>query len=53
VFRSQYGVSDTGFLQAPGEPRAEGAFFDEETLALDELARGAAGVLVTSILEGF
>jgi hypothetical protein len=28
-------------------------FFDQETLALDEIARGAAGVVVTSILEGF
>jgi TolB-like protein len=41
IFRGQFEVSDTG---------AE--FFDEETLALDEIARGAAGVVVTSILEG-
>ncbi len=28
-------------------------FFDQETVALDSIARGAAGALVTSILEGF
>ena len=30
-----------------------GEFFDQETLALDDIAAGAADVLVTSILEGF
>lgn len=42
LFREQYDV-----------PEQEGEFFDQETLALDEIARGAAGTLVTSILEGF
>jgi TolB-like protein len=42
LFREQYDV-----------PEQEGEFFDQETLALDDLARGAAGTLVTSILEGF
>lgn len=41
IFRGEFEVTDTGT-----------GFFDEETLALDEIARGAAGVLVTSILEG-
>ncbi len=41
IFREQYDV-----------PETEGEFFDRETLALDEIARGAAGALVTSILEG-
>jgi hypothetical protein len=30
-----------------------GTFFDQEILALDEIAAGAASALVTSILEGF
>jgi TolB-like protein len=42
VFREQYDV-----------PETEDNFFDRETLALDELARGAAGALVASIFEGF
>lgn len=42
LFREQYDV-----------PETESDFFDRETLALDEIARGAAGALVTSILEGF
>lgn len=42
VFREQYSV-----------PELETGFFDEETIALEEIARGAAEVLVTSILEGF
>jgi len=42
LFREQYDV-----------PEAESDFFDRETLALDEIAKGAAGALVTSILEGF
>jgi TolB-like protein len=42
VFREQYDV-----------PETEDDFFDRETLALDELARGAAGALVASIFEGF
>lgn len=41
VFREQFDVPDTG------------EFFDQETVALDEIARGAAGLLVTSIIEGF
>jgi TolB-like protein len=41
VFRTQFDVE-------AGEQ-----FFDEESLALDEIARGAAGALVTSIVEGF
>lgn len=41
IFRQQYDVPATG------------EFFDQETVALDDIARGAAGVLVTSILEGF
>ena len=40
-FREQFDVPETG------------GFIDQETLALDEIARGAAGALVTSILEGF
>lgn len=32
---------------------AGGTFFDRESLALDEIAQGAASALVTSILEGF
>ena len=42
VFREQYDVDEN-----------EASFFDRETLALDELARGAAGALVASIFEGF
>jgi outer membrane lipopolysaccharide assembly protein LptE/RlpB len=41
MFREQFDVEDT-----------EG-FFDEESIALDRIARGAAGTLVTAILEGF
>jgi len=41
IFRRQYDVPESG------------DFFDQETVALDELATGAAGVLVTSIVEGF
>lgn len=41
LFREQFDVPETG------------AFFDQETVALDDIARGAASVLVTSILEGF
>lgn len=40
IFREQFDVP------------AEGEFFDEETLALDDIAAKAAGTLVTSILEG-
>ncbi len=42
IFRDQYDVPDT-----------ETGFFDRETLALDDIAKGAAQALVTSILEGF
>jgi hypothetical protein len=41
IFRSQYEVP------------ADQLFSDQETLALDQIAREAAGALVTSILEGF
>ena len=41
IFREQFDVPETG------------EFFDQETLALDDIARGAAGVVVTSIFEGF
>ena len=41
TFREQYDVQEAG------------EFFDEESLALDDIARGAASTLVTSILEGF
>jgi len=41
IFREQFDVDETE------------AFFDEESIALDQLARGAAGALVTAILEGF
>jgi TolB-like protein len=42
VFRDQYDVQQTDVN-----------YFDLETLALDELARGAAQALVNSITEGF
>ena len=41
IFREQFDVPDTG------------AFFDQETLALDDIARGVANTLVNSIFEGF
>lgn len=41
VFKEQFDVPPTG------------EFFDQETLALDKIARGAAEVLVASIVEGF
>jgi len=41
VFKEQFDVPPTG------------EFFDQETLALDDIARGAAAVLVSSIVEGF
>jgi outer membrane lipopolysaccharide assembly protein LptE/RlpB len=41
IFREQFDVPATG------------EFFDRETVALDDIARGAAGALVTSIFEGF
>lgn len=41
LFREQYEVADDSDL------------FTEETLALDDIARGAASTLVTSIVEGF
>ena len=42
LFREQYDVQQTDVN-----------YFDLETLALDELARGAAQTLVNSITEGF
>lgn len=41
VFRGQFDVESTE------------DFFDEESLALDEIARGVAGALVTAMFEGF
>ena len=41
IFKEQFDVPPTG------------EFFDQETLALDEIAQGAASVLVLSIVEGF
>jgi TolB-like protein len=41
IFKEQFDVPETG------------EFFDQESVALDDIARGAAGALVTSILEGF
>ena len=40
VFKEQFDVVESG------------AFFDQETVALDDIARGAAEVLVTSMVEG-
>ena len=42
LFRSQWDV-----------PATEAGFFDQETVALEEIAKGAAGTLVNSIFEGF
>lgn len=42
VFREQYDV-----------PQVEQAYFDQESVALTEIAQGAAKLLVTSIFEGF
>jgi TolB-like protein len=41
IFKEQYDVPESG------------EFFDQESVALDDIAEGAAGVLITSILEGF
>jgi len=41
IFKEQFDVPESG------------EFFDEESLALDDIARGAAGALVTAMLEGF
>ena len=41
VFKEQFDVPPSG------------EFFDQETLALDDIARGAAEVLVSSLVEGF
>ncbi len=41
IFKEQFDVPPTG------------EFFDQETLALDDIAQGAAEVLVLSIVEGF
>lgn len=40
VFKEQFEVVESG------------AFFDQETVALDDIARGAAEVLVTSMVDG-
>ncbi len=50
LFRSQYDVHDTSTVAVAG---GTSQFFDQETLALDDIARGAAGLVVNSILEGF
>jgi TolB-like protein len=52
TFREQYDVSEQETGISVGGSSDE-PFFDRETLALDQIARGAAGALVTSILEGF
>lgn len=52
TFREQYEVSEEELGVSPGGGTDE-PFFDRETLALDQIARGAAVALVTSILEGF
>jgi TolB-like protein len=41
IFREQFDVADTE------------QFFDEESIALDEIAKGAAGALVTAMFEDF
>jgi hypothetical protein len=41
IFKEQYEVP------------AAGVYFDQESIALDDLARGVADTLVTSIFEGF
>jgi len=41
IFREQFDVP------------ASGEFFDQETIALDDIARGAADALINSIFEGF
>ena len=41
IFKEQYDVPESG------------EFIDQESVALDDIAKGAAGVLITSILEGF
>jgi hypothetical protein len=41
LFREQFDVPEGG------------EFFDQESLALEQIARGVSGALVTSILEGF
>jgi TolB-like protein len=41
IFKEQYDVPESGVLS------------DRESVALDDIAKGAAGVLITSILEGF
>lgn len=51
VLWSQSGLIFKEQFEVPPEETAE--FFDQESIALDDIARGAAGVLVTSIFEGF
>lgn len=41
MFREQFDVPDAG------------PFFDEEVLAIEDIAQGVAGVVITSIFEGF
>jgi hypothetical protein len=49
VLWSQGGLIFTAQFDVP----QGGTFFEQESLALDEIAVGVAGALVTSILEGF
>jgi TolB-like protein len=51
VLWSQSGLIFKEQFNVPPEETAE--FFDQESIALDDIAQGAAGVLVTSIFEGF
>ena len=51
LFRAQYDVQDSGTDVAFGTTSSQ--YFDQETLALDDIARGAASALVNSLLEGF
>ena len=41
IFRGQYNVEETG------------QFFDQESINMDQIARGAAEAVITSIFEGF
>jgi TolB-like protein len=41
IFRGQYNVPEAG------------QFFDQESVSMDEIARGAAEAVITSIFEGF
>ena len=49
VLWSQGGLIFRGQYDVPQDQR----FFDQELFAIEEIAQGAAQLLVTSILEGF